>query len=181
MEKHCFYHADRSRTLATGQSVELDENGHSKFGAFYWPSISTEMMENMSEPVLRETVLERIRREVPAFAQGRPSRLSALFAALTVEDAIWHAHNVLPPAEHEVPIFEIWTRDFVTLDLNWLDFQQPTRERREDNYRRYWWGEITNHNPLQGPRRPPRLEVLVNLPVTVGALVAHASILNPQA
>jgi hypothetical protein len=173
LQQHRFFHADRSRSLSPGQTIELDENGHSKFGALYWPTISTKNLEDMYEAELREALLERMRRET-SFAAHRPSRLSVLFGSLTIEDAIWHAQNVLPPVEHEVPIYEIWSRDFATLDLNWLDYESPTPERRLERYRSYWWGEISNHNPPTGPRRPPRLEVLISLPVVVGELVAHA-------
>lgn len=169
MKLHCFYHADRFGTLSPYQPMELDSNGCSTFGAQYFAAYTSKREDELSDAESRECLLERIRCEPRFFS--RPSRFAVLFCALTIEDAVRHASEIEPPIVGDVRVFEVRSRDFVTLDRNWLDYGSAP-ETRVNNYRCYWWGEISNHNPIEGERRAPRLEVLIPLPVKIGELVA---------
>lgn len=174
MQSHRFYHADRCQSLSSGQYIELDQNHLSRFGTQYHSIISNTDPSLLDKPQKREFLLEKIR---SSRFKDRPSRLSVLFAALTIEDAIWYAQNIKPKLEYKIPIYEIEANFFITLDMNWLDYNVDNNEILVQYYHSYWWGEISNHNPSEGPRRPPRLEVLISLPARVGSLVAHASVL----
>lgn len=175
MQSHCFYHADRYQSLSVGQSIELDQHSLSRFGAQYHSIIDKNDPSAFNSQQTREFYLENIR---ASRFQTRPSRLSVLFAALTIEDAVWYAHNIKPKPNYEIPIYEIEAHNFITLDMNWLDYKVSDYHIVTQCYQSYWWGEISNHNPSEGPRRPPRLEVLISLPARVGSLVAHAPVLT---
>lgn len=55
--------------------------------------------------------------------------------------------------------------------MNWLDYNSG-HDKRVGYLRDYWYTAISNHNPIDGEqRRPPLLEVLMTLPVTVGKIV----------
>lgn len=172
MNVYRFHHADRARTLVAGQKIEADSEGWSAFGRAYWPAYRETNRENISIAEQRECLAKHVRQE-PSFAAKRPSRFQVLFATLSVEDAIWHAENVEPRPEIDIPIYEILASEFVTLDRNWLDYDGLLNGRL-DYARSYWWGEISNHRPIVGERRPPRLEVLVSLPAHIGELVGSA-------
>ncbi|KER03380.1 hypothetical protein [Photorhabdus temperata] len=114
-------------------------------------------------------ITEYVRQNVPDFAK-RLSRLSSFFAALSIDDALLFAKEIIPRPDHPVNIYEVFSEDFLTLDSSWLDYDaNPTKRIEYAKY--YWWGEITNHKPLHGERRPPRLEVLLSTPVRVGKVV----------
>ncbi|MBI5942061.1 MAG: hypothetical protein HY859_16720 [Caulobacterales bacterium] len=124
----------------------------------------------MTDAEHREYLCEWVRCH-PRFLSHRPSRLRIMFAALTLQDAIGFGNDILPQTAEAFPIFEVFSDKFCTLDMNWLDYASSA-EQKEANYTSYWWGEISNHNPVEGVRRPPRLEVLISLPATVGEIVA---------
>ena len=167
-QKHIFYHADRDASLKEGQEIILDGSGLSKFGSVYWPVIQAMQVKDMNSAQQREYYLEYIKRE-PRYSLYS-SRLQSIFGANTIDEAIVFANSIVPRPNHPIPIFEILSNRFWTLDSNWLDFI-PGPDRMT-NYYDYWDGKISNHNPIEGGRRPPRLEVLIALPATVGK-IAH--------
>lgn len=169
MGLHRFYHADRDLKLTEGQTIELDSRGLSRFGSVYWDAIQTLPFEKMSDAEQREYLLEHIKQE-PIFA-AYTSRMQTFFGANSIEEAKRFVEKIVPRPDHEIPIFEVFSSMFWTLDMNWLDYvtDHNTRVR---NSREYWYAAISNHNPEKGERRPPLLEVLMELPVKVGKIVA---------
>lgn len=166
--RHVFYHADRSASLKEGQKIELDENRLSRFGAAYFSALQTKAVQHMNDVELRELYLEEIRKK-PQYSLYE-SRLQSMFAALTIEDAIVFGNSIVPKPDHPIPIFEILTDRFWTLDSNWLDYKCDIQQQI-DYYWNYWDGRITNHCPQVGERRPPRLEIMIALPATAGKIV----------
>ena len=171
MGLHRFYHADRELKLTEGQTIELDSRGLSRFGSVYWDSIQTVPFEKMSDAEQREHLLESIKNE-PTFA-AYTSRMQAFFGANSIEESKRFVEKIVPRPDYKIPIFEVFSSSFWTLDMNWLDYTTDpgTRVRY---LRDYWYGTISNHNPEVGERRPPLLEVLMQLPVTVGKIVDWA-------
>jgi len=167
---HKFYHADRAHSLQEGQVITLDENELSRFGAEYWPAISSKDISEMNEAQLREFHLEEIRKE--SIFSTYTSRLQSIFGANSIEDAVWFAKSITPVPNLPIPIIEIYAQKFWSLDMNWLDFE-CSHEKSIRYYRKYWYAEISNHAPPQGERKPPKLEVLMALPVTVGKVVHY--------
>jgi len=165
---HRFYHADRELKLTEGQTIELDSRGLSRFGSVYWDAIHTVPIEKMNEAEQREFLLEQTR-SLPVFMEHRPSRLQSLFGAISIEDARRFVDTIVPKAVR-TPIFEVFASSFSTLDMNWLDYASDP-EMYIQNRRSYWYGEISNHNPEIGDRKPPMLEVLMQLPVKVGKII----------
>jgi hypothetical protein len=168
---HTFYHADRARTLQENMTVDPDEDGYSRFGQTY-KQIMTVHETDLSVAELREKNLEFVRLGSP-FNGIPPSRFGSLFGALTIESAVAFAKAVLPVPDYRIPIFEVMATEFGTFDMNWVDYDSPP-ERAIENYRHYWYGEITNHNPRVGNRRPPMIEIAMVLPVRIGKLVGYA-------
>lgn len=171
MGLHRFYHADRNSTLVEGQIVELDSRGLSRFGAVYWDAIQTVPFEKMNEEEQREFQLEQLR-NTPVF-NGYTSRMQALFGANTIEEAKRFVDRIEPKSAAKVPIYEVYASTFFTFDMNWLDFTTDPF-RRVIYLEDYWNAAISNHNPAEGERRLPSLEVLMALPVTIGKIVAWA-------
>ncbi|MDO9014739.1 MAG: hypothetical protein Q7U84_08195 [Polynucleobacter sp.] len=165
---HRFFHVDRHKQLQEGQEVALNERGLSHLGMVYWDAIQSKPFESMSDAEQREHLLEKIRQE-PKFS-AYTSRMHAFFGANTIEDAKRFADKIEPKPTEPVPIFEVFASVFWTLDMNWLDYATD-HEQRLRNLREYWYAAISNHNPQVGSRRPPHLEVLMALPVTVGKIV----------
>lgn len=168
---HRFFHADRSRSLKEGQAILLNEKNLSYFGAVYWDAITTKDQKNMTSAELREYHLENVRQE-PKFS-NYTSRMQSMFAANSIDEAIWFANSVEPKPEYDIPIIEIYASKFWTLDMNWLDYD-TSAEMQLNYYREYWHAAISNHCPPHGDRRPPRLEVLIALPAKAGSIVAYA-------
>jgi hypothetical protein len=168
---HRFYHADRYLNLVEGQTIELDSNGLTRFGAVYWEAISTKPFELLSEAEQREWLLERERQD-PKFA-AYPSRMQVFFAANTVDDARRFVEKSKEKPNAKVPIFEVFASTFWSLDMNWLDYATDPQTRL-GYIREYWYAAISNHCPAEGERRPPLLEVLMKPPVRIGKVVAWA-------
>ena len=162
-----FYHADRAKTLQQGQRLEVNERGLSQFGSVYWDRIHNMPIDQMDDAVLREHCLEMALHKV-GFSW---SRHCSFFAAETIEEAIVFASAIDPRPETPVPIFEIKAMNASLHDMNWLDFD-VSLDKRIANAECYWRMEATNHQPIAGPRRPPRWEVVIPLPAIVGAQVA---------
>jgi hypothetical protein len=162
-----FYHADRDATLKENQTVELDENNLSRFGSIYWPALQNLKFEDMNPAQRREYMAERVKRE-PQY-QSLPSRLQSIFAANSIEEAIKFAKCISPMPDHNVPIFEIYAGRFWNFDSIWLDFLNPSASY--EPYFNYWEGILSNHRPMEGIRHPPRIEVLIPLPATIGSIV----------
>ncbi len=141
------------------------------FGNEYWDAMQGAMKDGdtskMTLAELREWGLERVR--TFHFKCEPKSRLTGIFAALTVEEAKGFARDIEPVPDHEIPIFEVFARDFATYDRNWGDYVSRPDDP-DFHYRRYWYREITNHTG--NPRTPPRLEVLIELPARVGRCVS---------
>lgn len=168
MGTHRFYHVDRYQQLKEGLVIELDENGLSRFGASYWAAISTKSFQDMTDAEQREYLLEKIKKDEKFSLYT--SRMQAFFGSNTIGDAKRFYEKVNPNQPNPVPIYEIYASNFWTLDMNWMDYSTDHNQRL--NYlTKYWYSEITNHNPESGERRPPLLEVLMALPVTVGKIV----------
>jgi hypothetical protein len=165
--RHVFYHADRGASLKEGQEILLNENQLSYFGKAYWPAIQTKRFEDMNPMEQREFLLEQIKRESRYSLYA--SRMQAIFAANTIHEAIVFATSIIPKPPYSIPIIEIYADRFWTLDSNWLDYTDDSM--RQKYYRNYWDGRISNHCPGQGERRPPRLEVMIALPVITGKVV----------
>jgi hypothetical protein len=163
-----FYHADRYASLKEDQLLELDEHNLSRFGKTYWPIISQNSFDELSDAAQREFLLEEIRRNQPRYSPYT-SRLQSIFAANTVAEAIVFAQSIIPQPTAPIPIIEIYADRFWTLDSNWLDFEDPSR--RTERYAKYWEGLISNHRPATGERRAPRLEVMIALPAITGKIV----------
>lgn len=168
---HRFYHADRYLNLTEDQTIELDGNGLTRFGAVYWEAISTKPFELLSESEQREWLLERERRD-PKFA-AYPSRMQVFFGANTIDDARRFVEKSRDKPNYKVPIFEVFASTFWSLDMNWLDYVTDP-ETRGRYIREYWYAAISNHRPAEGERKPPLLEVLMKPPVRVGKIVDWA-------
>jgi hypothetical protein len=134
----------------------------------YWDAITSQPVEAMSEAEQRECLLESIRRE-PKFG-AYTSRMKAFFGTNTIEDAKRFAQTAEPKMDSKVPVVEVFASEFWNLDMNWLDCV-ISHEKRLLYYREYWHAAIYNHNPDQGTRRPPMVEVLMALPVRIGRVV----------
>ncbi len=169
MGLHRFYHADRWQTLIEGQTVELDSRGLSRFGSVYWDAIHTKPFDNLNDAERREFFLEQTR-SLPMFREQRPSRLQSMYGANSIDEVKRFVNTIIPRPE-KTPIFEVFASSFTTLDMNWLDYVSDTNTYIQ-NRRNYWYGEISNHNPEIGKRKLPMLEVLMQLPVKVGKIVA---------
>jgi hypothetical protein len=165
---HRFYHADRARTLTERQEIALDDRGLSRFGAAYWDAINSKRFEDMNDAEQREYLLEQIKSD-PRF-NAYTSRMKAIFGANSIEEARFFARSINPRPEHKIPIYEIYASIFWTLDTNWLDYT-TNHENRIKYFREYWYAAISNHNPDDGERKPPSLEVLIALPARVGEVV----------
>lgn len=168
MGVHLFYHVDRARTLAEGQEIVLDSRGLSRFGAVYWDAINRKPVEEMSDAEQREYLLEQIKQE-DKFSLYT-SRMQAIFGANSIEEARRFALSIEPRPGQKVPIYEIYASKFWTLDMNWLDYSTD-HENRLKHFREYWYAAISNHNPADGKRKQPALEVLIALPARVGQVV----------
>ncbi len=162
-----FYHADRNRSLTENQEITLSENGLSVFGNIYWPAFQSKSIQEMNKAEMREFYLEEIRKEERYSLYT--SRLQSIFAANSLAEAIIFANSIQPRPDHPIPIIEILSNNYWSLDSNWLDF--IAGEKVIDYYRNYWDGLITNHRPLTGERRPPRIEVMIPLPARTGKIV----------
>lgn len=162
-----FYHADRLGSLKEHQDIVLKANGLSAFGSVYWPAFQSKHVHEMNNAERREFYLEEIRKEERYSLYA--SRLKSIFAANSLAEAIIFANSIDPRPNHPIPIIEIFSNKFWSLDSNWLDFLAG--ERTIDNFRNYWDGIITNHRPINGERRPPRIEVMIQLPARTGRIV----------
>jgi hypothetical protein len=118
---------------------------------------SGELREYCAEKVLQEDEFRH-----------RFSRHCSLFGVRSIEESIAYARTILPPPDHPIPIFEVQSDMYQILDSNWLDFDCPL-DRRLEYSRLYWRGYATNI-----PLRPPRWEVVMCLPVTIGRQVGFA-------
>lgn len=165
---HRFYHIDRERQLTEGQVIELDDRGLSRFGSVYWDAISAKPFEELNDAEQREYLLEQIKKE--SNFSLYTSRMQAFFGANTIEDAKRFAEKIEPKSVEKIPIFEVFSSVFWTFDMNWLDYASDL-ETRTRYLRDYWFATISNHNPNTGERKPPHLEVMMALPVTIGKIV----------
>jgi len=163
-----YYHVDRGRSLRAGLTLSL-EDGLSVFGQAYWFRITTKPPKLDDDATRREHSLETLRRE--RFGNLPGSRMTALFAAATLEDALLFAERIEPRPAEPVPIFEVSAARAEHRDSLWLDFVAPP-DRTTAYHEAYWRGETTNHRPATGARRDPHFEVVLQLPVLVGAQVA---------
>ncbi len=166
---HRFYHADRAGLLKPGMTISFNAQGFSRFGQSYYQAHAQKKFEAMSDAEQREYLLESIRRE-DKFA-GYESRLKCIFGSNSIAEAEAFANEIVPRPSHDIPIYEVFASRFWNLDTNWLDYKCE-HEQRVKYLREYWYGAISNHSPAEGPRRPPKLEVLIALPATVGNRVA---------
>lgn len=165
-----FYHADRGLRMGPNQTLELND-GLSVFGQSYWFKIANQPPRLDCPDSVREYELETLRRE--RFGNLPGSRMTALFAAPSVETAIRFARSIAPHPGHAIPVFEVSSARAECLDSVWLDYD-ASREIRREYYAAYWRGEVSNHRPVQGCRREPDFEVLLQHPIFVGAQVATA-------
>lgn len=166
---HTFFHADRNSSLMAGQHLFVDDRGLSAFGAVYWSQIQSEPPVGSEHAVVREFCAERAMHIV-----GFPwSRHCSLFAAETIEQAIEFANAIQPTPSHPIPIFEIFAERASRHDMNWLDYEVGMDARIEYACA-YWCMDESNHQPAEGPRKPPQWEILIPLPARVGQQVATA-------
>lgn len=164
---HTFYHADRAASLKEHQEIKLNSKGLSYFGNVYWSALNSKSIEQMNKAELREYYLERIKREDRLSLYT--SKMQSIFAANTIEEAKVFANEITPRPNYPIPIIEIFADKFWSLDSSWLDYM--IKDNSLNNYYNYWEGKITNNNPSEGIRRPPRLEVMIALPATTGKFV----------
>ncbi|MNT52963.1 hypothetical protein D3C72_1900210 [compost metagenome] len=113
---------------------------------------------------LREYCAEKVLHEDDFI--HRFSRHCSFFGVQSIEESKAYARTILPPPDHPIPIFEVQAEQFQILDSNWLDFDCPL-DRRLEYSRMYWHGVPTSS-------RPPRWEVVMCLPVTIGRQVGFA-------
>lgn len=165
---HRFFHVDRYKLLTEGQEVKLDERGLSRFGTVYWDSIRSKPFEALNDSEQREYLLEAVRNE-PKFS-AYVSRMRGFYGTNSIEEAKRFLEKIEPRPAEKVPVFEVFATKFWTLDMNWLDYS-TSPEQRMCYLREYWYAAISNHNPEAGERKPPLLEVLMELPVRVGKVV----------
>ena len=168
--KHVFYHADRYGSLKEKQEILLNDKNLSYFGDAYWNALQTKRVDEMNVSERREFLLEQIRRE-PRYS-AYSSRMQSIFAANTIPEAILFANSIIPRPDYPIPIIEVFADRFWSLDSNWLDYNNDSMTY--EYYRNYWEAKISNHCPLDGERRPPRLEVMIALPATTGKIVCLA-------
>jgi len=168
MGTHQFFHVDRWKQLAEGQILQLNERGLSRFGSIYWDAIKQKPFNEMTDAEQRESILEQIKQE-PMF-NLYTSRMQAFFGANTLADAKRFYEKVEPKQPHPVPIYEVYASRYWSLDMTWLDYSTDHTQRVR-NLREYWHAALSNHNPEIGERRPPLVEVLMALPVTIGKVV----------
>ncbi|MBL7744508.1 MAG: hypothetical protein JNN00_13645 [Chitinophagaceae bacterium] len=166
-QRHVFYHADRAASLQEYQEIKLDTDGLSYFGKAYWSVIQSKNIEEMNSAQKREFYLEQIKNE-PRYSLYA-SRMQCIFGANSINEAIIFAESIAPRPNNPIPIIEVFAERFWTLDTNWLDYDN--NQMQLDYYRNYWDAIISNHCPQVGQRRPPRLEVLMALPITTGKIV----------
>lgn len=165
---HRFFHIDRYQSLVEGQELTLNSRGLSQFGAIYWDALNSKAFDEMSNAEQRECLLESVRRE--SKFSGYTSRMQAFFGINTLEDARRFAEKIEPKSSKKIPVFEVFSSSFWSLDMNWLDYAADYEERRRYCVE-YWHAAISNHNPETGERKPPHLEVLMALPVRVGKII----------
>lgn len=165
--KFTFYHADRMRSLTEGMELTLLPNGLSVFGNSYH---GPDAENSTPDAIKREMIAEAARQQEPQF-RNEPSRLACLFAGNSIDDAKMFAKAIEPAPAHDIPIFEIFASNFSCHDMNWLDYECPDKDMM-DNAKHYWWREISISAPITGDRRPPRIEVKIALPATVGRIVS---------
>ncbi|ASO79702.1 hypothetical protein AKN40_2908 [Escherichia coli] len=103
---------------------------------------------------------------------SRPSRFSCLFGANSIPEAESFARKIIPQPTTPINIYEVFTENFVILDMNWMDYITTDFGSRVEYARQYWYSSITQHAPLTGDRMIPTLEVLLPLPVEVGKQVS---------
>lgn len=157
-----YYHADRNSSLRPGQQLFEDHRGLSVFGSEYWSHIQTKPPANASDAVIREYCAEQALRLV-----GFPwSRSCCLFAAETIDEAIAFARSILPVPDHPIHIYAVFGERASRHDMTWLDYRAEIG-LLIDYCCAYWRGEASNHQPSEGPRKPPQWEVLLPLPVKV--------------
>jgi len=163
-----FYHADRELLLQEGMRLELSPQGLSKFGEVYWDVIHQVPPEQMhrNSAELREFCAEVARQE--SVFTGRFSRHCSFFGVQSIEESKAYARTILPPPDHPIPIFEVQSEQYQIFDSTWLDFDCPL-DRRLGYSHSYWSGL-----PSNSPFRPPRWEVVMCLPVTIGPQVGFA-------
>ena len=167
-----FFHADRARSLIEGQVLELTSQNLSVFGQVYWSAISQKPFEDMSPAEQREYILDHIRSSDPRY-RLYTSRLQSFFGANYLEEAIRFAEEIMPRPDYKVPIYEVFSDRYWSLDMNWADYIGP-KDRLIENAHDYWSGRITNHESINGDRKTPRIEVMMALPVKIGKIVAYA-------
>lgn len=163
-----FYHADRELLLQEGMRLDLTPRGLSKFGEVYWDVIHQTHPEQMgrTSAELREFCAEVALQE-SGFAD-RFSRHCSFFGVQSIKESLAYARTILPPPDHLIPIFEVQAENYLILDSTWLDFDCPLDRRLE--YSRWYWTRF----PTSSPFRPPRWEVVMCLPVTIGRQVGFA-------
>lgn len=168
MGTHRFFHVDRYKQLAEGTVIQLDKRQLSLFGSIYWDAITKKSFTEMTDAEQREFLLERVKRE-PRFAEY-VSRMQAFFGSNTLEEAKRFYEKVEPKQPHPVPIYEVFASRYWSFDMTWLDYS-CSPEQRVNYIREYWYATLTNHAPEYGERRPPLIEVLMELPVEIGKVV----------
>ncbi|EAA7385713.1 DUF2441 domain-containing protein [Salmonella enterica subsp. houtenae] len=165
-----FFHADRAGTLSENSVIELNEDGLSYFGTNYSQYFGTPLHEHPAN-ALREALLEIIREKSKLFAEECPSRYKCLFGALNVADAVQFARTIEPVPETDVRIFEVFANSYFIGDVNFIDAEPKNIERKAEYLKNYWLTKIYQGCYVSSPPRPPRLEVLLPLPVRVGEIV----------
>lgn len=162
-----YYHADRNSSLIPGQELVEDHRGLSAFGAVYWSHIQTAPTLDATDEVIREYCAEQALRRV-----GFPwSRNCCLFAAETIDQAIAFARSIDPVPDNPIHIYQVFGERASLHDMTWLDYRADIG-LLIDYCCAYWRGEASNHQPAEGPRKPPQWEVLLPLPVRVLQRVA---------
>lgn len=164
-----FFHADRYSSLMAGQELAVNERGLSAFGSVYWPQIQSEPPVDAERAVVREFCAEKAMHIIGFYW----SRHCSIFAAETIEQAIEFAHAIRPVPSLPVPIYEILADRASRHDMTWLDYEVELDVRIEYACS-YWRMEESNHQPAEGPRKPPQWEILIPLPAKVGEQVATA-------
>lgn len=163
-----FYHADRFGTLSPGMALSVDDKGLSRFGTEYWNRMHSTPVEAMDGNLFREFCAEQACRQL-----NFPwSRHACMFAAETIEQAIEFANVIEPRPVRPITIYEIQPKGSVSRhDMTWLTYDVGPEQLLQYCHS-YWRGEETNHQPAYGERTPPRWEVLIPMPASVGRAVA---------
>ena len=172
-----FYHADRGGLLREQMEVQLDERQLSPFGRVYWDDIFRHRSDGipLSLAAQREFLIEEIRRNDYPHAT---SRLQCFFGANYLEEAVRFASSIVPVPERSISIYEVHASKFVSLDMNHID-SSPSDVEFINNVHRYWRRVISNHGPPSGNRRGPNIEVLMDLPLQIGAKVLEVDAHQP--